>query len=142
MRPVAVVGKSEPSWIQRTLDELYEDVLLRVNKLLPESADRLDLDPKDEPNDMDTLGSLIDKLITVDMKMWHNQELLYAIRKMSPSEFGHAYGHRLDELHKIIQRCCDLNVQRSRLMDAIDIHFAAVTRGDREPIVAEQHKTY
>ena len=29
---------------------------------------------------MDTLGTLIDKLTTVDLKMWNNQELLYEIQ--------------------------------------------------------------
>ena len=28
----------------------------------------------------DTLGSLVDKLCTVDLKMWNNQEFLYKIR--------------------------------------------------------------
>ena len=27
----------------------------------------------------DTLGTIIDKLTTVDLKMWNNQELLYEI---------------------------------------------------------------
>ena len=30
----------------------------------------------------DTVGGLIDKLITIDMKMWTNQEFLYKIRKI------------------------------------------------------------
>ena len=33
--------------------------------------------------DMDTLGGIIDKLFTVDMKMWNNQEILYKIRRMT-----------------------------------------------------------
>jgi hypothetical protein len=39
----------------------------------------------------DTLGSLIDKMITVDMKMWHNQELLYKIRRMTFEEYKLEY---------------------------------------------------
>ncbi len=35
----------------------------------------------------DTLGNIVDKLITVDLKMWHNQELLYEIRRMSFDEY-------------------------------------------------------
>jgi len=35
----------------------------------------------------DTLGSLVDKLTTVDLKMWNNQELLYEIRRMSFDEY-------------------------------------------------------
>ena len=34
----------------------------------------------------DSLGNVIDKLVTVDMKMWDNQEVLYEIRKMSFSD--------------------------------------------------------
>ena len=39
----------------------------------------------------DTFGSLIDKLFTVDMKMWNNQEFLYEIRKMSFDEYKQKY---------------------------------------------------
>lgn len=39
----------------------------------------------------DTLGGLIDKLITIDMKMWNNQELLYKIRKMSFEDYEKEY---------------------------------------------------
>ncbi|KKL69705.1 hypothetical protein LCGC14_2112220, partial [marine sediment metagenome] len=39
----------------------------------------------------DTLGSLIDKLVTVDMKMWYAQESLYKIRKMTYEEFIEEY---------------------------------------------------
>jgi hypothetical protein len=41
----------------------------------------------------DTLGNIIDKLFTVDMKMWDNQEVLYEIRKMSFDEFKLKYFH-------------------------------------------------
>ena len=37
--------------------------------------------------DMDTLGGIIDKLFTVDMKMWNNQEILYKIRRMTFDEY-------------------------------------------------------
>lgn len=103
---------------------------------------RLNPEEKDDPNAMDTLGTLIDKLITVDMKMWWNQEQLYAIRRMSASDFTERYEGSLDELHGVIKRCCDLNVQRSRLMDAIDVHFSEVVSGDREAHVNSQNKTY
>ena len=35
----------------------------------------------------DTFGSLIDKLFTVDMKMWNNQDVLYEIRNMTFEEY-------------------------------------------------------
>jgi hypothetical protein len=114
-------------------------------KILPRlsiSATRLDLDDKHEPVPMDTLGSLVDKLCTVSLKMWHNQEVLYAIRRMPHDEFVKVYAEDLDGLRKLIARACDLNVQRSRLMDAIDKHFASVTSGETMAVVAEQHKTY
>jgi len=71
----------------------------------------------------DTMGSLIDKLFTIDMKMWNNQELLYEIRRMSLDEFKEKYF--TDEigcsnLYECLKRCCDLNVQRNQLIDEID----------------------
>jgi len=105
-------------------------------------GDARDISEKDEPKPMDTLGSLIDKLITVDLKMWHNQEQLYAIRKMTDDEFKARYGPSMSELHQIVKRCCDLNVQRSRLVDAIDAKFAAVIAGHDAVVTAEAHKTY
>lgn len=39
----------------------------------------------------DTLGNVVDKLVTIDMKMWDNQELLYEIRKMSFDEYKSKY---------------------------------------------------
>ena len=35
----------------------------------------------------DTFGGLVDKLITVDMKMWNNQEFLYEVRRVDFDEF-------------------------------------------------------
>jgi hypothetical protein len=39
----------------------------------------------------DTIGSLVDKLLTVDLKMWDNQEVLYKVRHMSFDEFKMSY---------------------------------------------------
>lgn len=102
------------------------------------------LDPlyAEKPSDMDTLGSLVDKLVTVNLKMWHNQESLYEIRRMSQEDFEERYGNSIDEVREIVTRCCDLNVQRSRLMDAIDDHFQAVIRGHKSAEPMHQHKTY
>jgi hypothetical protein len=96
-----------------------------------------------EPTDMDTIGTLIDKLATVSLKMWHNQETLYEIRRMTPVEFRERWGEKPDELHAVIKRCCDLNVQRADLMDAID-RFLRDAIADNEPdrLVRAQHKTY
>jgi len=71
----------------------------------------------------DTIGSLIDKLFTADMKMWNNQEVLYEIRRMSLDEFREKYFTTDDgcvDLFECLKRCCDLNVQRNQLIDEID----------------------
>jgi len=68
----------------------------------------------------DSIGDLTYKLNCVCIMMWENQEFLYAVRKMSTEEFISTYGGDLSNLHNLVKRCCDLNYQRSLLMDAID----------------------
>lgn len=71
----------------------------------------------------DTLGGIIDKLITVDMKMWNNQELLYKIRKMSFEEYKEKYfanEQGAEELWESLKKACDLNIQRNQLINEID----------------------
>jgi predicted RNA-binding protein with PUA domain len=101
---------------------------------------------------MDTLGSLIDKLITVDMKMWHNQELLYEIRRMTFDEYKEKYflneeGANL--LWESLKKACDLNVQRNQLIDELDGKIlemiGAATSGedmDDGKFIQRKHKTY
>lgn len=102
----------------------------------------MDLDKAEDPHPMDTLGNLVDKLCTVDLKMWNNQEALYAIRRMTPEEFTAKFGADMAGLHAIIKRCCDLNVQRSMLMDEIDRFLKKAVEGRIEGISRPQHKTY
>lgn len=80
----------------------------------------LDVLDGNNPLHDDTVGSLCNKLSCVTIQMWHNQEILYKIRKMTKEEFVEKYSNDLYDLHKTIKRCCDLNYQRSLLMDAID----------------------
>ena len=71
----------------------------------------------------DTFGGLIDKLITIDMKMWNNQELLYEIRRMTFEEYKEKYFLHEDgslRLWECLKKACDLNVQRNTLIDEID----------------------
>lgn len=71
----------------------------------------------------DTLGTLIDKLTTVDLKMWNNQELLYTIRKMSFEEYKSKYFYDesgAKKLWQILKKACDLNVQRNQLINEVD----------------------
>ena len=100
----------------------------------------------------DTLGGLVDKLCTVDLKMWNNQELLYEIRRMSFEEYKEKYfsdekGAQL--LWEGIKKCCDLNVQRNTLMDEIDEKIVEIVESavkgeslDNGKFVQRKHKTY
>lgn len=100
----------------------------------------------------DTLGSLIDKLSTVDLKMWNNQELLYEIRKMTFEEYKEKYFNTEDgaqNLWECLKKCCDLNMQRNQLIDEIDekvieIAIAASSGEDLDDgkHVQRKHKTY
>ena len=100
----------------------------------------------------DTLCILIDKLITIDMKMWNNQEFLYEARRLSFEEFQSTYTaseeQRL-ELFESIKKCCDLNVQRNQLIDEVDEKIVQIveasTRGedlDDGKFIQRKHKTY
>lgn len=109
-------------------------------ELLPER--RLEPTPNDRISTMDTLGSLVDKLCTVNLKMWHNQEGLYAARRMTSEEFRSAYDGNTEPVHALIRRCCDLNVQRAALVDEIDQMLSDVTTGKRAAPTKPQHKTY
>ena len=71
----------------------------------------------------DTLGSLIDKLNTIDLKLWNNQEILYDIRKMTFDEYKEKYFNANDGpelLWSFLKKTCDLNIQRNQLIDEID----------------------
>lgn len=71
----------------------------------------------------DTVGSLIDKLFTVDSKLWNDQELLYQIRKLSFEEFKERFftsEEGIKELWSWLKKVCDLNLQRNQLIDEID----------------------
>lgn len=79
----------------------------------------------------DTLGSLVDKLITIDMKMWTNQELLYEIRRMNFDEYKEKYFKNEDGAENLwisLKKACDLNVQRNQLIDEIDIKIVELVK--------------
>jgi hypothetical protein len=100
----------------------------------------------------DTFGGLVDKLITVDMKMWNNQELLYDIRRMTFEEYKQKYFDTEEgamNLWECLKKACDLNVQRNQLIDEIDIKviemISAANSGedlDSGKYVQRKHKTY
>lgn len=97
----------------------------------------------------DTLGSLIDKLCTVDLKMWNAQEKLYEIRHMTFEEFRK---HCNDEdellvLFEILKKSADLNYQRNVLIDEIDEFTVKMIEhgldgGCMDKFIQRKHKTY
>jgi len=100
----------------------------------------------------DTLGGLIDKLFTIDTKMWNNQEMIYEIRRMSFDEYKQKYFNNEDgaeNLWNCLKKACDLNVQRNQLIDEIDekiidIIKCAVSGEDLDSgkFIQRKHKTY
>lgn len=100
----------------------------------------------------DTLGGLIDKLITADMKMWNNQDVLYEIRRMSFDEFKQKYWNQesgAEKLWEILKKACDLNIQRNQIIDEIDekiVEMIVVSNNgedlDAGKFIQRKHKNY
>lgn len=100
---------------------------------------------------MDSLGSAIDKLITVDMKMWNNQELLYEIRRMTFEEYKEKYFSEdgAVKLWEMLKKACDLNVQRAQLINEVDQKIIEMLNAkikgeslDNGQFIQNHHKTY
>ncbi len=94
---------------------------------------------------MDTVGGLLDKLITVDMKMWYAQEDFYKIRNMTFEEFLENYSGEVGMkiLWEQFQKGIDLNLQRNVLIDEIDELLLEMTgASDDGRFVQRKHKTY
>ena len=100
----------------------------------------------------DTLGGLIDKLITADMKMWNNQDVLYEIRRMSFDEFKQKYWTQesgAEKLWEILKKACDLNIQRNQIIDEIDekiVEMISASNAGEEldagKFIQRKHKNY
>jgi hypothetical protein len=100
----------------------------------------------------DTLGTLVDKLTTVDLKMWNNQELLYEIRRMDFDEYKTKYFNTEDGanlLWETLKKACDLNVQRNQLINEIDEKIIDIINTklsgedlDNGKFLQRSHKTY
>jgi hypothetical protein len=100
---------------------------------------------------MDTLGGLIDKLFTVDQKMFIAQDALYEIRHMSFDEFVKKYqnydGMRI--LWNKFKKGMDLNLQRNQLIDEIDKKLVEIIQAglkgedlDDGRFIQRKNKTY
>ena len=100
----------------------------------------------------DTLGGLIDKLCTIDMKMWNNQEFIYEIRRMTFEQYKEKYFTSetgAQDLWASLQKACDLNVQRNQLIDEIDEKVVEMVEAaqsgeelDDGKFIQRKHKTY
>jgi hypothetical protein len=100
----------------------------------------------------DTLGNIVDKLVTVDMKMWDNQELLYEIRRMTFDEYKDKYFGSEEgamKLWEVLKKACDLNVQRNQLINEVDEKIIEIINAklsgeelDNGKFLQRSHKTY
>lgn len=100
----------------------------------------------------DTLGSLVDKLTTIDLKMWNNQEMLYEIRRMTFEEYKAKYFDTEEGAQKLwecLKKACDLNVQRNQLIDEVDEKVVEIVKDavsgsdlDSGKFIQRKHKTY
>lgn len=99
----------------------------------------------------DTIGSLIDKLATVNQKMFLAQEELYVIRRQNFEEFKAMFGTEegLQKLYDIFKKSTDLNVQRQAMILEVDKKIAEVVSAavkgedlDNGQFIQNQHKTY
>lgn len=96
---------------------------------------------------MDTLGSLIDKLATVNQKLFMIQEELYAIRHMTLEEFKEVYGspEGLEKIYLVFKKSTDSNFQRQAMILEVDKKFVELVAAKNEELanfVQDQHKTY
>jgi hypothetical protein len=98
--------------------------LIKAKELVDEAINplenRFNLDKSNDPKDGDSIAQLISKLSYTVNQMWTGQDVLYRIRFMTKEQFLAEYSKKPIELHDILKRACDLNVQRANLMDAID----------------------
>jgi hypothetical protein len=100
----------------------------------------------------DTIGGIIDKLCTVDLKMWNNQDILYEIRRMTFEEYKNKYWQTEDgakKLWDILKKACDLNNQRNQLIDEVDEKIVEIINSavsgenlDNGKFIQRKHKTY
>jgi hypothetical protein len=94
---------------------------------------------------MDTLGSLVDKLATVNNKMFDAQGVLYLIRKMKFEDFKEEFSSEqgMKMLWEQFQKAMDLNLQRNQLILEIDQKVVEMIKSKNVDLyVQDQHKTY
>jgi len=98
---------------------------------------------------MDTLGSLVDKLSIINLKMWNAQENFYEIRHMTFDEFMETFYSEegMRDLFNRFQKGIDLNLQRNNLIDEIDERIVqmlhdSVSDRSLEKYIQRKYKSY
>ena len=105
-------------------------------------------DPVEEEGkreEMDTVGSLYDKLAIVTTRMWHAQDDLYRYRRLSSEEWQEEFGDDPEKVRNALVRACELNLQRNCLIDEIDCLLASMFEMDpeeRKKLYQPKHKMY
>jgi len=83
--------------------------------------------------------------------MWHNQELLYKIRRMTLDDFLREFNNEIEmkKLYEWLKRASDLNIQRNQLIDEIDKLIVQMIKDalegkelDDGKYIQRKHKTY
>lgn len=100
----------------------------------------------------ETIGSVIDRLTTVNLKTWNAQEDIYRIRRMTFEEYKEEYFFNEEGAKKLwecLRKSCDLNCQRAALVDAIDEAIVELIKAalagedlDSGKFIQRKHKTY
>ncbi len=77
-----------------------------------------------------TLGALVDRLCILNLKIWHLQDWLYEVNRESHEAFAQ---RNPADTHVKLQQLAELNLDRNRVMDAIDRTFAAAIETGQAP---------
>lgn len=124
------------------IDNVVFAVLLK-KYFSDDPCDYVEVEGKRE--EMDTIGSLYDKLAIVTTRMWHAQDDLYRFRRMSADEWKEEFVEDPDRVRVILVRACELNLQRNNLIDEID-HLLAqmfeMSSEERKKYYQPKHKMY
>ena len=106
-------------------------------------CDPIEIEGKRE--EMDTVGSLYDKLAIVTTRMWHAQDDLYRFRRMSAGEWKEEFGEDPDKVRAVLVRACELNLQRNQLIDEIDcllVRMFEMSPEERKKLYQPKYKMY
>lgn len=100
----------------------------------------------------DSIGSLCDKIATVNEKLFRAQSDLYQVRKMSFEEFKETFGtsdEKLNVLYEYFKKATDLNLQRQANILELDVKLVKLIKDivngediDNGSVIQNQHKTY